>query len=188
MKPKQIEPTPFVKYDEECTLSIPLLIRLLGAVLEKGKSFRFEATGSSMSPFIRDGDGITVSPLLGTSPRLGDAVAFIHPESGKLVVHRVVGKRDGSYLIRGDSSSDCADLIPRAKVLGRVTRVERDGKRVYLGLGPERYLVAVMTRRGLLQPLLMPVWRLVRPVVRLLGFRREGERAAVDKGRPAQAE
>lgn len=135
MKSQEFEPTPFVKYsDEEGTLSMPVLVGLLRAVLDKGKPFRFQATGGSMSPFVRDGDVITVSPLSDIPPRLGDVVAFIRPESGKLVVHRVVGKRDGSYLIKGDSAPDCADVIPRANILGRVTRVERDGKRVYLGL------------------------------------------------------
>jgi len=166
LKSQQFEPAAFVKYDEEGTLSMPVLVGLLRAVLEKGKPFRFEATGGSMSPFMRDGDVITVSPLSGTSPRLGDVVAFIRLENGKLVVHRLVGKRDGCYLIRGDSAPDNADLIPRASVLGRVTKVERDGKRLYLGLGPERYLIAFLARRGLLWPLLLPVLWLVRPVVR----------------------
>jgi signal peptidase I len=180
LKSQEFEPAPFVKYDKEGTVSMPVVIGLLQAMLDKGKPFRFEATGGSMSPFVRDGDVITVSPLSDTPPRLGDVVVFIRPESGKLVVHRVVGKRDGSYLIRGDNAPDSADLVPRANVLGRVTRVERGGKRVHLGLGPERYLIAFLTRRELLWPLLLPVWRLVRPVVRLLGFLPEGERAPVE--------
>ncbi len=162
MNSKELENGPFVKYDEEGTLSIPILIGVLQAVLDKGEPFWFEATGGSMWPFVRDGDVITVSPLSDTPPRLGDVVAFTRPESGKLVVHRVVGKRDGSYLIRGDGSPDCADVIPRANILGRVTRVERNGKRVHLGLGPERYLIAFLTRRELLWPLLRPVVSLYR--------------------------
>ena len=188
MKSQKFESASFVKYDEEGTLSIPVLIGLLRAVLDKGKPFRFEATGGSMSPFVREGDAITVSPLPDIPPRLGDVVAFIHLESEKLVVHRVVGERDGSYLIKGDSASNCTDVIPRANILGRVSRAERNGKRVYLGLGPERHMIAFLSRRELLWPLLLPVWRLVRPVVRLLGFRPEAERAAAEKERPAPAE
>jgi hypothetical protein len=188
LKSQKFEPAPFVKYDEEGTLSIPVLIGLLRAVLDKGKPFRFEATGGSMWPFVRDGDVITVSPLLDISPRLGDVVAFIRPESGKLVVHRVVGKCDGSYLIRGDSASNCAEVIPRVNILGRVSRVERSGNRVYFGLGPERHLIAFLTCREPLWPLLLPVWRLMRSVVRLLGLRPEGERVAAEEERPAPAE
>jgi hypothetical protein len=175
MKPKELKPTQFVKYDKEGTLSIPFLVLLLRTVLEKGKPFRFEATGDSMSPFIRNGDIITVSPLLGAPPRLGDVVAYIRPERRrKLVVHRVIGRRNGSYLIRGDSAPDHTDLVPKADILGRVSRVKRNGRRVCLGLGPERRLVAFVIRNGLLLHLLMPLWRLVRPIVS--GYRREHRR------------
>ena len=47
--------------------------------------------------------------------------------------------------------------------MGRVTRVERNGKEIFFGLGPERFLIAFLTRRGLLFPLLYPLWRMVRP-------------------------
>ena len=159
----------FVRRIEVSTISGPVLVALLRAVLERGQPFRFEAPGFSMSPFIRDGDAITVAPLAGASPRPGDVVAFLRPDSGKLVVHRVVGKRGDAFLIiRGDNAEEGDGLVPRANVLGRVTRVERDGKRVYLGLGPERHLIAFLTRWGLLRPLLLSVWRLVRPIVRRL--------------------
>jgi len=117
---------------------------------------------------VRDGDAITVAPLSGAAPRLGDVVAFIRPESGKLVVHRVVGKQDGAFLIQGDNAEEMDGLVPAANVLGRVTRVERDGKKVYLGLGPERYLIALLSRWGLFRPLLLWGWPLVRPIVRRL--------------------
>ena len=166
MKSQEIESTPFVRQIEGGTLSGAALLELLQAVLDKGAPFRFQAKGFSMTPFVRDRDVITVSPLPGTSPGLGDVVAFIKPETGKLAVHRVVGKRGDSYLIKGDNSPEGDGLVPKANVLGRVSRVERDGKRVFLGLGPERFLIAFLTRRGLLFPLLLPVWRLVRPIVR----------------------
>lgn len=156
----------FVRRVEDSTLSMPVLVELLRAVLDRGAPFRFEAPGFSMSPFVRDGDAITVSPLSDAAPRLGDVVAFIRPETGKLVVHRVVGKRDGAFLIQGDNAEEADGPVPAANVLGRVTRVERDGKKVYLGQGPERYLIAFLTRWGLLRPLLLSVWPLVRPIVK----------------------
>ena len=161
-------PQEFVRRVEDSTLSMPVLVELLRAVLERGQPFRFEAPGFSMSPFIQDSDAITVAPLSGAAPHLGDVVAFIRPETGKLVVHRVVGKQDGAFLIQGDNAEEMDGLVPAANVLGRVTRVERDGKKVYLGLGPERYLIALLSRWGLFRPLLLWGWPLVRPIVRRL--------------------
>jgi hypothetical protein len=161
-------PQEFVRRGEEGVIPNAVLVELLQAVLERGAPFWFEAPGFSMSPFIQDGDTITVAPLAGAPPRPGDVVAFLRPDSGKLVVHRVVGKRGDAFLIRGDNGGEVDDLAPAAGILGRVTGVRRDGRPVRLGLGPERRLVAFLSRRGLLQPLLRRVWPLLRPIARRL--------------------
>jgi hypothetical protein len=93
-------------------------------------------------------------------------VVFVHPETGRLIIHRVVGKRGDSMLIRGDNTHDADGLIPKTNILGRVTEVERDEREVFIGLGPERILIAFLTRKRLLFPLLLPVWRLVQPIIR----------------------
>jgi signal peptidase I len=160
------KPALFSKKGGELHLSGPDLIKLLQAVLDKGVPFRFRAKGFSMSPFIKDNDVITVSPLTDDSTRSGDVVAFIRPEMKKLVIHRVVGKEGEYFHIKGDNITDTDELIPIANILGRVTRVERNGKKIFFGLGPERFLIAFLTRRGLLFPLLYPIWRMVRPIFR----------------------
>jgi hypothetical protein len=88
-------------------------------------------------------------------------VVFTHPHTGKLIIHRIIGKRAGSYLAKGDNAPERDGLISRAAILGRVIKVERDGKEPLLGLGLDRFIIAFMTRTGLL-PLVWPVWRLVR--------------------------
>ena len=139
---------------------------LLQAVLSKGSLFRFQAKGFSMSPFIKDSDVVTVSPFLDATPQLGDVVAFNLLGTKKLVIHRVVSKKGNSCMIRGDNSFEADGLVPRAGILGRVARVERNGKRIILGLGPERCLIAFLTRRKLLFPIMVPVWKAVRPLMR----------------------
>jgi hypothetical protein len=127
------------------------LIELMQAVHAKGLPFRFNAGGHSMAPFIRDGDVICVSPLAFRAPGLGDVVAFIHPETKLLCVHRVQSANRDGFLIQGDNMPEKPDgMIPREAIVGRVTRVERAGRRVRLGLGPERLLLALLSRCGLL--------------------------------------
>lgn len=137
----------------EMPLSGPALLELMRTVVDKGKSFRFRARGWSMAPFIRDGDVITVSPLKDGLPGTGEVVAFIRPGSGSLVVHRVVARRNAQVLIQGDNGMENVDgLISREYLLARVTRVERKSRRVWLGLGPERYLIAWLSASGWLTP------------------------------------
>lgn len=107
-----------------------------------------------MTPFIRDGDVITVSPLLVTLPEIGEVVAFSRPGVGNLVVHRVVARQGTGLLIQGDGVPKCPDgVIPQENILGRVTRIERDGNNVQFGLGPERTLIAWLSHTRLLIPL-----------------------------------
>jgi len=164
------KPTIFSKMGDELQLSGSALAELLQAVLDKKVSFRFRAKGFSMSPFIKDNDVITVSPLTGDSTKSGDVVAFIRPIMKKLVIHRVVGKKGKYSKIKGDKITDADDLIPVENILGRVTKVERNGKEVFFGLGPERFLIAFLSRKRLLFPLVYPIRRMVRPIVRRTSF------------------
>jgi len=148
--PPYADPRLSVVNGHELPLSGVAVLELMRAVLAMGVPFRFCARGWSMAPFIRDGDVITVAPLAGP-PGLGEVVAFVRPEAEMLVVHRVVAIRGDAPLIQGDSVPECTDgVIPLQNILGRVTRVERQGQAVWLGLGPERLLIAWLSRSGLL--------------------------------------
>lgn len=124
-------------------------------VLATGAAFQFRAKGHSMTPFIKTGDLITVAPASKVKPSLGKVVAFIHPVTAHLVIHRVIARRGSSFLIQGDNISPQSDgWVPSQSILGCVTRIQRDGRRVTFGLGFERYLLAPLSRLGLLHLLL----------------------------------
>lgn len=110
-------------------LSGESLAGLMGAVLEKGGSFRFEARGESMHPAIRDGDVVTVVPPGGRLPRTGDIVAFVHPETGGVRVHRIVGIDDGRFVLKGDNALGADPAVGRDGILGFVVGLERNGRR-----------------------------------------------------------
>ena len=166
MKSQRAEPPLLSKKEGALSLSNPAFIELLQTVLDKGVPFRFRAEGFSMYPFIRSGDVITLSPLSNTVPRLGNVVAFTSPGMGKLIVHRIIKKSGNSFLIKGDNLPGVDGRIPEANILGCVTKVERNGKEVFSGIGPERILIALFSRRGVLFTLLLPFWKLVRPIIR----------------------
>ena len=159
---------PILSIQEECGVSLSgaALTDLLQAVVSRGSLFTLQAKGFSMFPFIRDGDEVTISPLHGASLRVADVVAFIHPAIKRVFIHRVVGKKGDSYIIKGDNSLEMDGPVPTANILGLVKRLDRDHKRITLGLGPERFLIALLSRKNLLLHLLLPVWRYTRPFTR----------------------
>lgn len=124
------------------------------AVLAKGLPFRFCARGWSMTPFIRNGDVITVSSLQYSQPRIGEIIAFVRPEDEKLVVHRVIARHAKDAIFQGDNDLEYPEeVIPRENLLGKVTKIERNGRKVWMGMGPERYMIAWLSRMKLLTPI-----------------------------------
>jgi hypothetical protein len=133
----------------EISLYSPHLIELMRAVFDKRLPFRFQARGYSMSPFIRDEDTLTVARFSGDYS-VGDVLAFVRPGLQKLIVHRVVARRKGTYCIKGDNGFEIDRFVPGGNILGRVINVERKGQRVSLGLGKEKILIAWLSRSGLM--------------------------------------
>lgn len=104
---------------------------LLQAVVEKGTSFRFRASGRSMLPAIRDGDVLTISPAAPGEPRVGQVTACRIPASGILLVHRVIRRKSNRALIKADRGGEVDGWVPDTDLLGVVTHVERDGREKY---------------------------------------------------------
>lgn len=150
MRPLGDAPRIIKKEGAELFISKRALTEILTVVLSRGVRFRFCARGFSMTPFIKDGDVITVSSLSGRTVRIGDIVAFLKPQDKGLAVHRVIGKKYGVYRIQGDNVSRADGFVLDSCVLGFVEKVERQGKRVFLGLGPERIIIAFLSRSGIL--------------------------------------
>jgi signal peptidase I len=136
----------------ELLLSGMAVLELMRAVLERGVSFRFKARGWSMTPFIQDGDVITVAPYKKNfNLKNGDVVAFVSPVEGRLMVHRLIAKVEHGFLIRGDGVDVNETMtIHRDNILGRVVKHDRKGHRIKLGLGPERVIIAWLSRMGFL--------------------------------------
>jgi len=142
---------------------------LLRAVLEKGAACRFRVKGSSMRPFIREGDIVTISPDFRPRRCLGQAVAFVHTVTRKLLIHRVVAKEGCSFVLKGDNCAEADVPVAEESILGRVSRVERSGRWLVLGLGPERHIIAWISRRGRVAAAVRPFV----PLLRLTRWRRD---------------
>jgi len=122
---------------------------LVWAILAKGKPVRFQVRGFSMSPFLREGDVVTLRPV-GERPLCrGDIAAFFDSSSGKMAVHRIVSadRKSGRFLFKGDNSPAADGFVDASDIYGIIGRVERRGKTVRLGIGPGRGIVAWLSQR-----------------------------------------
>ncbi len=159
---------PYLRQDgNEILVKREPFVDVARSVLRKGVSLRFWVRGCSMSPFIRNGDLVTLSPLGSRLPGRGDVVAFISPGTERLVLHRLLKKKDGICFAMGDNMPAPDLPVSLENIMGRVTRVEREGKTSRLGLGPERFLIAWLDSRRS-SPLIALARRLFRPLLQRL--------------------
>ena len=116
---------------------------LTSAVLKSGHNVRFRAFGTSMHPFIRDGDILEIMNLRDKPIRKWDVVLY-EKDGTSLVAHRVVRllNEDGvkQFLIRGDALIVPDGVIRREQVLGRVVALERNGKFIYINTRDHRLM------------------------------------------------
>jgi len=140
---------------------------LMQKSLEKGKSFRFCASGFSMSPFIKNGDILTIFPPGKAYPAFGDVAACLHPLRNRLIIHRLVGIPAGSsFVLKGDNLKEIDGVFTVTDIIGVVQGIERGGRKIYLGTGPEKRFIALLSRLGLLIPLMIPLRSCFRLFVR----------------------
>lgn len=99
---------------------------LIADLLRRGHAVRFPARGDSMYPLIRDNDELHVEP--DQTFRTGDIVLVLADRG--LTAHRVIATRGSAIVTRGDNTPAPDGPVTRDRVLGKVTKVFRDGKAV----------------------------------------------------------
>lgn len=130
------------------------LAALIRAAIDDGHEISLNAPGGSMMPFIRSGDKIFISPIIGKTIRNGVILAFVRAGDHRVIVHRVVKIDDGRFLCKGDNVLEHTDgWIPLQAVLGRVNRVQRNGRWVRLGVENGNGAIAWLSKRNQLVPL-----------------------------------
>lgn len=86
---------------------------------------RSPVTSNSMAPLAREGDIFVIVPAGKRGPVFGDVVAAV--AGSRAVVHRVVGKRLGFYVTKGDASPGFDPRVRRQDLLGRVRALQKSG-------------------------------------------------------------
>lgn len=147
----------YIALEKELCISNKDLITLMQAVFSRGMPFKFQAKGFSMHPFIRNKDTLTISPFKGKA-RCGDILTVVNHNGNGLVVHRLIKQNTGLHYIKGDNSGPFGNYnkgILKNNIIGIVTGIERNRKKIRIGLGPERIIISYLNRFGLIRLLLV---------------------------------
>jgi signal peptidase I len=118
---------------------------LSSAILTDGHAVRFRARGGSMFPFIRDCDILEVRCVEVQKVRVGDVILY-RTQAGRPIVHRVIKKivdekdRMAALITQGDAMMAADVPVHPDQILGCVTMVERERRRVNVAGGIRRIL------------------------------------------------
>ena len=100
--------------------------------LRSSGALRLQVTGWSMLPAVWPGDTLTVERANFNTVSEGDIVLFVR--ESRLFVHRVTAssRRDGSWQLvtKGDAMPSPDAPISEAELLGRVSRIVRNGRSI----------------------------------------------------------
>jgi len=133
------------------------------SVFHKGNAVTFKAGGSSMWPFIRDMDTVTLVSVDQVKFGLGDIVGFLHPASGNFLVHRIVTLRNGAVQIKGDNCLFSDGWIEKDQITGVLSGISRHGRYAYSWLRLKR-IIAVLSRHNLLIAIMKSAVYVVRKI------------------------
>ena len=98
------------------------------AFIEQNGYYVSTPQGSSMKPFIRGGrDTVILAPVT-EEPERYDVVLYVNG-AGEHVLHRIVRKKNGAFLVRGDHCY-YNEYVKREQMIGVLERIVRDGTTV----------------------------------------------------------
>lgn len=113
-----------------------------------------------MHPTFTDPQFLIVEPVRKEDIQVGDIIIFKVDYSDKLIIHRIIAMRNGTYITRGDN---CADIDPKPvrfdDIQGRATGIvgksaDRTVRNGAVGLGWARYLyLRAKIRRHVISPM-----------------------------------
>lgn len=142
----------------------------LALLLKAGRDAVVPVQGTSMNPFLLQGDRLHIRRASPDQLRLGDLMAF--RREGALIVHRYAGRvhRDGELWLRqkGDNVAGFS-LVPLADLVGRADWVVRGERTLDLSGGAARWRNRVLGCRAWL---ICTLWDWAHTTARRCGIRR----------------
>jgi signal peptidase I len=103
-------------------------IGLISQVMRKHRWIEIPAKGTSMYPFIQEGDVCVFETCAPTELRKGDVILF-HTVQGRLVTHRFYEMKtingDQFFIFKGDTNFGFDEPVLAEQIIGRLSCIKR---------------------------------------------------------------
>ena len=127
----------------------------------------YKSQGTSMQPFLLDGDELIVNTSVSILYSAGDIVLYRSSLFAQPVAHRVVGRGDAPnvFVVRADADPMMTEAVRQEAIIGRVDYLRRNDAVIRVGgtsattmfnLGIARYYPAVLSAKETVAGMLLP--------------------------------
>ncbi len=116
------------------------LLPLITKTIEQGGRFPLKVSGTSMEPFLHDGEDTVYIEQIRSHIRIGD-ILFVNAD-GKPILHRVSKISEGGFELVGDNQI-YAQKLKNNCIIGAVYECERNGKKRKANTSCIRFLVSL---------------------------------------------
>lgn len=106
--------------------------------IDNGKSVKFRPGGTSMLPLIRPVDDIVIIKKAPKKLKKYDIILY-RRENGRFVLHRVVGIKSGTYIMRGDNQNVLERGIKLEQILAIAEGIYKDSE--YISFSGAKYWI-----------------------------------------------
>lgn len=104
---------------------------LLIKVLQIRGTIDMPATGTSMFPFIREGEVCRFVSMDRENVKRGDILLY-QSNQGQLIAHRLIHKAGDLYQCKGDSNLGNDDWVSSGQLIGKMVYVSKNHKIIHL--------------------------------------------------------
>lgn len=112
-------------------IPVDILIPLLQeTTLQRGAHARLTVSGSSMLPFMRQGDVVELAPVA-AMPQNG-ALVLLRRDEGTYVLHRVVRVSTDRFWLLGDAQTVCEGPFTQRHIVANIVAAWRGGTAIVL--------------------------------------------------------
>ncbi len=156
---------------DDFTLSGKKFCKLIESLCADKSVFHIKVKGhgNSMSPFIKNGEELIIKPA-GRKDTIkpGDIVAVVNEEKEKIIVHRVIGRKNNFFQIKGDNCSRDDGYFPETNIIGIVTGIKTDSGKKICYKEWQNKIIAFLSKTGWLNMLILPLGRFIKKTLQKL--------------------
>ncbi len=125
---------------------------LIREAIERNGTLKFRLKGTSMRPFLREGDILTVSALRSQKISVGDLV--IYHDGMSITCHRVFRTFKNNFQLKADAAMTADEFLKKGRLMGKVVELQKGGLILNMNNNAGRIANMVISRASLVTALL----------------------------------